>query len=62
MLIDNNRKALQIVFSLKQKEYEKYDVYKIWQQQFSFNDNNKPKKLRCKQLLPYQTTVTAHLI
>lgn len=44
MLIDNNRKALQIVFSLKQKEYEKYDVYKIWQQQFSFNDNNKNLK------------------
>lgn len=44
MLIDNNRKALRITFSLKQKEYEKSDVYKIWQQQFSFNDNNKNLK------------------
>lgn len=43
MLIDNNGKVLLITFSLKQKEYEKYDVYKIWQQQFSFNDNKNLK-------------------
>lgn len=42
MLIDNDRGiALRIIFPLRQKEYKKYDVYKIWQERFSFNNNNK---------------------
>lgn len=43
MLIDSDGKVLWKTFSLKQKEYEKYDMYKIWQQQFSFNDNKNLK-------------------